>query len=127
MGNEFVRGVSGGERKRVNIGMELILDPPVLFLDEPTTGLDANTANQIVLLLYKFVFFIYLYLYVIINHRCNQILYKFVMLQFDLVCVESDYCMREFILNLNDSVIVVYICDVIITFFGLFLQLNSFQ
>ena len=55
VGNEFVRGVSGGERKRVNIGMELILDPPVLFLDEPTTGLDANTANQIVLLLYKFV------------------------------------------------------------------------
>jgi len=53
VGNEFVRGVSGGERKRVNIGMELILDPPVLFLDEPTTGLDANTANTIVLLLYK--------------------------------------------------------------------------
>nr|XP_018669244.1 ATP-binding cassette sub-family G member 2-like [Ciona intestinalis] len=53
VGNEFVRGVSGGERKRVNIGMEMILDPPVLFLDEPTTGLDANTANSIVLLLYK--------------------------------------------------------------------------
>jgi len=53
VGNEFVRGVSGGERKRVNIGMEMILDPPVLFLDEPTTGLDANTANSIILLLYK--------------------------------------------------------------------------
>ncbi|XP_076805159.1 broad substrate specificity ATP-binding cassette transporter ABCG2-like isoform X2 [Clavelina lepadiformis] len=53
VGNEFVRGVSGGERKRVNIGMEMILDPPILFLDEPTTGLDANTANSLVLLLYK--------------------------------------------------------------------------
>ena len=53
VGTDFVRGVSGGERKRVNIGMELILDPPVLFLDEPTSGLDANTANTIVLLLYK--------------------------------------------------------------------------
>jgi len=53
VGNEFVRGVSGGERKRVNIAMELILDPPVLFLDEPTTGLDSNTANTIILLLYK--------------------------------------------------------------------------
>ncbi|CAK8686948.1 unnamed protein product [Clavelina lepadiformis] len=53
VGNEFVRGVSGGERKRVNIGMEMILDPPILFLDEPTTGLDANTANLTVLLLYK--------------------------------------------------------------------------
>ena len=55
VGNEFVRGVSGGERKRVNIGMEMILDPPILFLDEPTTGLDANTANSLVLLLYKLV------------------------------------------------------------------------
>ena len=53
VGNEFIRGVSGGERKRVNIGMEMVLDPPVLFLDEPTTGLDANTANSLVLLLYK--------------------------------------------------------------------------
>jgi len=53
IGTDFMRGVSGGERKRANIGMELILDPPVLFLDEPTSGLDANTANTIILLLYK--------------------------------------------------------------------------
>ncbi|KAL4240249.1 ATP-binding cassette sub- G member 2 [Mactra antiquata] len=52
-GNEFIRGVSGGERKRCNIGMELIISPPVLFLDEPTTGLDANTANTVMLLLKK--------------------------------------------------------------------------
>lgn len=54
VGNAFVRGISGGERKRVNVGMEMILNPPILFLDEPTTGLDANTANSIVLLLYKY-------------------------------------------------------------------------
>ncbi|KAL3876014.1 hypothetical protein ACJMK2_033903, partial [Sinanodonta woodiana] len=47
VGNEFIRGISGGERKRTNIGMELIISPPVLFLDEPTTGLDANTANSV--------------------------------------------------------------------------------
>ncbi|KAH0615836.1 hypothetical protein JD844_026397 [Phrynosoma platyrhinos] len=51
VGTQFIRGVSGGERKRTNIGMELITDPAVLFLDEPTTGLDASTANAVLLLL----------------------------------------------------------------------------
>ncbi|KAF3837526.1 hypothetical protein F7725_004990 [Dissostichus mawsoni] len=43
--------VADSRRKRTNIGMELIIDPPVLFLDEPTTGLDASTANSVLLLL----------------------------------------------------------------------------
>ncbi|XP_058619421.1 broad substrate specificity ATP-binding cassette transporter ABCG2-like isoform X2 [Onychostoma macrolepis] len=51
VGTQMIRGVSGGERKRTNIGMELIIDPPVLFLDEPTTGLDASTANSVLMLL----------------------------------------------------------------------------
>uniref|UniRef100_A0A8C0IIM5 Broad substrate specificity ATP-binding cassette transporter ABCG2 n=1 Tax=Bubo bubo TaxID=30461 RepID=A0A8C0IIM5_BUBBB len=51
VGTPFTRGVSGGERKRTNIGMELITDPAILFLDEPTTGLDASTANAVLLLL----------------------------------------------------------------------------
>jgi ATP-binding cassette subfamily G (WHITE) protein 2 len=38
IGTEFLRGVSGGERKRTCIGMELVLAPKILFLDEPTTG-----------------------------------------------------------------------------------------
>ncbi|CAL1544614.1 unnamed protein product, partial [Lymnaea stagnalis] len=54
VGNEFLRGVSGGEKKRINIGMELIISPAVLFLDEPTTGLDANTANTVMKLLKRF-------------------------------------------------------------------------
>ena len=55
IGNEFIRGVSGGERKRTNIGMELIIAPRLLFLDEPTTGLDAYTAVSVVQLLKRFV------------------------------------------------------------------------
>ncbi|KNH06987.1 ATP-binding cassette protein subfamily G [Perkinsela sp. CCAP 1560/4] len=54
IGNPQVqRGVSGGERKRVNIGVELITDPRVILLDEPTTGLDSVNALRIVLLLKK--------------------------------------------------------------------------
>ncbi|XP_070831263.1 broad substrate specificity ATP-binding cassette transporter ABCG2d [Chaetodon trifascialis] len=51
VGTQMTRGISGGERKRTTIGMELIIDPSVLFLDEPTTGLDASTANSVLLLL----------------------------------------------------------------------------
>lgn len=51
VGTQFIRGISGGERKRTSIGMELITDPSILFLDEPTTGLDSSTANAVLLLL----------------------------------------------------------------------------
>jgi hypothetical protein len=40
VGQAFERGLSGGERKRASIGYELITNPSLIFLDEPTTGLD---------------------------------------------------------------------------------------
>ncbi|CAF1249276.1 unnamed protein product [Adineta steineri] len=53
IGTEFSRGVSGGERKRACIGMELVLSPKILFLDEPTTGLDASTAFNVMTCLHQ--------------------------------------------------------------------------
>lgn len=44
IGNAMIRGVSGGERKRTSIGVELLTNPAMLFLDEPTTGLDSSTS-----------------------------------------------------------------------------------
>lgn len=47
IGGPLVKGVSGGERKRTSVGVELITDPSLIFLDEPTTGLDSFTATQV--------------------------------------------------------------------------------
>ena len=71
VGDEYQRGISGGERRRTNIGLELVLSPRVLFLDEPTTGerslrrmnhislsacrlgLDSATARNVIKYLYR--------------------------------------------------------------------------
>uniref|UniRef100_M8C335 ABC transporter G family member 10 n=1 Tax=Aegilops tauschii TaxID=37682 RepID=M8C335_AEGTA len=46
-----VASVSGGERRRVSIGVDLVHDPAVLLLDEPTSGLDSGSALHIVKML----------------------------------------------------------------------------
>ncbi|KAJ3992453.1 P-loop containing nucleoside triphosphate hydrolase protein [Lentinula boryana] len=45
------RGCSGGEHRRLSIGVQMLSNPSVLFCDEPTTGLDATSAYQLIKLL----------------------------------------------------------------------------
>ncbi|KAK9917054.1 hypothetical protein WJX75_000354 [Coccomyxa subellipsoidea] len=46
-----VSGISGGERRRVSVGIGLVTDARAIFLDEPTTGLDSDSAEQLISLL----------------------------------------------------------------------------
>lgn len=47
VGSELIKGISGGEKRRVSIAVQVLTDPRILLLDEPTSGLDAFTANSI--------------------------------------------------------------------------------
>merc|ERR1712050_174469 len=47
IGDASRRGISGGQKKRVSIGLELTAAPRILFMDEPTSGLDGAAALQL--------------------------------------------------------------------------------
>eukprot|EP00002_Diphylleia_rotans_P029205 TRINITY_DN5935_c0_g1_i2.p1 TRINITY_DN5935_c0_g1~~TRINITY_DN5935_c0_g1_i2.p1 ORF type:complete len:349 (+),score=53.74 TRINITY_DN5935_c0_g1_i2:107-1153(+) len=53
IGGAFFRGISGGEKRRVSIGIELITRPGLIFLDEPTSGLDSNSSFTVMKILKK--------------------------------------------------------------------------
>jgi ABC-type multidrug transport system ATPase subunit len=54
VGDVFFRGLSGGQKRRVSIGIELIAQPQMLFLDEPTSGLDSASAFSIMTSIRKY-------------------------------------------------------------------------
>jgi len=48
IGNDVVKGVSGGQKRRVSVGVELVAGAAILLMDKPTNGLDAQTAYDLV-------------------------------------------------------------------------------
>ena len=51
VGDPLNKTISGGQRKRLNIALELMREPSVLFVDEPTSGLSSNDSEKMMLLL----------------------------------------------------------------------------
>ncbi|KAJ7293859.1 P-loop containing nucleoside triphosphate hydrolase protein [Mycena rebaudengoi] len=47
VGGELLKGISGGEKRRLSLAVQMLNDPSVLVIDEPTSGLDSFIANNV--------------------------------------------------------------------------------
>jgi ABC-type multidrug transport system ATPase subunit len=55
VGDVFLKGLSGGQKRRLSVALEALTRPQNIFLDEPTSGLDAESAYQVMEFLKKYV------------------------------------------------------------------------
>jgi ATP-binding cassette subfamily G (WHITE) protein 1 len=53
VGGPTLKGISGGEKKRVCVAIEMVSEPALIMLDEPTSGLDSNKAARLLSILKK--------------------------------------------------------------------------
>ncbi|KAI3404914.2 hypothetical protein KGF56_002243 [Candida oxycetoniae] len=77
VGNEFIKGISGGEKRRLSISIQLLSKPKVLFLDEPTSGLDSSTAEAILELLNELAVVAGTTVILTIHQPSEELFYKF--------------------------------------------------
>ena len=99
VGDVTHRGVSGGEKKRVNVGIELMSKPGALFLDEPTSGLDSSSALTVMKSLHDLVQDQGVTVCTVIHQPR-----KFIFNLFDSIIVRSDYALVVPNTFLNSSV-----------------------
>ncbi|KAL9656626.1 hypothetical protein ABK040_002897 [Willaertia magna] len=75
--DSLVSKISGGERKRTSIGIEIVANVPVLILDEPTSGLDSESALQLVSLLRDFAERSNMNVICVIHQPSAEVLFQF--------------------------------------------------